>query len=171
MLLSSEKVQLRPISESDTANIVKWRNSDSVLSWFFIRELLTEESHTKWLQNFVQTGKVAQFIIVDKQSGLDIGSTFLKDIDTVNLKAEFGIFIGEPSALGKGFGTEATSLIINYGFEHLKLHRITLRVFSDNQRAISAYKKAGFVTEGVLKEDIHVGDEFKDITIMASIKN
>ena len=92
------------------------------------------------------------------------------DIDTNNKKAEFGIFIGEDLARGKGIGTESTILTIKYGFEELKLHKIFLRVFANNYSAIKAYEKAGFIYEGTAKDDIMLPNgEFQDIVFMSII--
>ena len=52
-------------------------------------------------------------IIIDRTTNLPVGSTYLRDIDKKNNKAEFGIFIGEKEYWGKGFGNEATKLILN----------------------------------------------------------
>ncbi len=57
-----------------------------------------------------------------------------------------------PGTFGRGFGTEATRLILGHGFETLGLHRISLEVYAFNPRARRAYEKAGFVAEGVLRD-------------------
>lgn len=166
-----EKVILRKITLEDTPNIIKWRNNPSVQKNFCIQEPLTEEMHYNWFHNKIETGEVAQFIIVDAETNLPVGSTYLRDIDFKNRKAEFGIFIGEDSARGKGLGAESTKLMIEYGFHTLQLHRIFLRVFSNNLGAIKAYEKAGFIYEGTAKQDIILQDgTYQDIVFMAILK-
>ena len=93
----------------------------------------------------IDTGRAVQFIIRLKAEQRDVGSVYLRDIDKKTGTAEFGIFIGEEECLGKGIGQEAAGLILAYGFNKLKLRRIFLRVFADNQRAIASYRKAGFI--------------------------
>lgn len=167
-MLEGSKVILRPIEESDTDNILKWRNSLGVKKYFCIQEDLTREDHLNWYNTKIKTGKVAQFIIIDKESNQEIGSTYLRDIDYKNKKAEFGIFIGEELARGKGCGLEATILTSNYGFNDLNLNKISLRVFEDNIKAINVYKRAGFEVEGTFKNDIIVnGGEYKNLVFMA----
>ena len=70
----NKNVKIRPMTEADTANIVRWRNTPSVYEHFIYRTPLTEEAHLNWLHNRVETGDVAQFIIVDTESGQDVGS-------------------------------------------------------------------------------------------------
>ena len=138
----TNEVTIRPITYDDTENIVKWRNSEYVNSRFIDRRLFTKESHEAWLKNYVETGKVAQFIIL--LDGEAVGSVYLRDIDPDKKEAEYGIFIGEESARGKGVGTKSAKLILKYAFEELNLEKIFLRVFEDNPGAVRSYEKAGF---------------------------
>ena len=66
-MLEGSKVCLRPIDWSDTDNIVKWRNSEWVQPYFIDHTPLTREIHENWLRTRVFTGRVAQFIIVEKE--------------------------------------------------------------------------------------------------------
>lgn len=59
-------------------------------------------------------------------------------------QAELGLFIGDPLDWGKGYGTEATRLLVGYGFRVLGLERIRLEVYEDHAAAIRAYERAGF---------------------------
>ena len=168
MILKGEKVSLRPITDGDTDNIVRWRNSPSVRNNFIYRELFTAEGHRRWLTDVIGTGKAVQFIITANSTGEDVGSVYLRDIDPVNEKAEFGIFIGEDSARGKGYGTEATRLICGYGFSELGLHKIILRVFDYNKGAIASYKKAGFTEEAFFRDDVKINGRYESMIFMAA---
>ncbi len=168
-MLENEYIILRPIQHEDTPNILKWRNTEEVRKRFIWQEELTEKSHTKWLVEQVGTGKVSQFIIVDKIYQEAIGTVYLRDISMQHSKAEFGIFIGESQFLGKGYGYQATSLILSYGFKTLKLNKIFLRVLGNNLSAIHAYEKAGFVEEGVFKQDVRINDHYEDVIFMGML--
>ena len=63
------------------------------------------------------------------------------------------------------WGTEATRLIVGYGFEKLGLHRISLEVYAFNPRARRAYEKVGFVAEGVLRDALLWEGERVDATV------
>ncbi len=83
-----------------------------------------------------------------------IGTCAFSQLDGDNGSALFHITIGERDAWGKGYGTEATALMVNHAFERLALHRIGLSVFEFNLRAIRAYEKVGFAIEGRAREAI-----------------
>lgn len=144
MEMYTDRLYLRPITINDTEMILNWRNSDAVKQFFIRQEDITVEEHLYWLEELVSSGKVCQFIICVKNEDKPIGSVYLQKIDTVNGDAEYGIFIGETSALGKGYGTEAGRLMLKYGFEKLNLKTIYLRVYADNIRAIRSYLRIGF---------------------------
>lgn len=165
MRIEGEKVYLLPITKKDTANVVKWRNR--VREHFIYQELFTAESHNEWLEKMVFTGKVKQFVIYGKEDSMPVGSIFLRDIDTAHGKAEYGLFIGEDVARGKGYGTDAARLICEYGFKELHLHKIFMRVFADNEASIRSNEKAGFVREGYLKEDVKINWQYRDVILMA----
>lgn len=163
-----QSIQIRPITESDTQLIIKWRNDPQIVRNLYTQDMLTQEQHLRWLHNYVNTGKCSQFIIeecmdVEKRA---IGTVFIKNIDTKNSKGEFGIFIGEKFARGLGYGTAATKEILYHTFEVLGLNRVYLTVFHDNIYAIKAYKQAGFEQEGILKQDFLRYDGYCDVLCM-----
>ena len=121
-VLEGAAVRLRPIADADTDLIVKWRNTPSVVQNFIFRQTFTPEMHRSWLATKVATGQVVQYIIIDKADDKPVGSVYYRDIDNHNRSAEYGIFIGEESARGKGLGTETARLFTDFGFAGLHLH-------------------------------------------------
>ncbi len=168
--MNTNGVSIRKITEEDTDNILKWRNSPDVNINFIYRRPLTREDHLNWLHKKVETGEVAQFIIHSDVLDRDVGSVYLRDIDNNYRKAEYGIFIGEECARGHGIGTKAAKLILEYGFNELELNRIFLRVFARNERAVASYKKAGFVYEGLFRQDVIVDGVKEDVVFMSILK-
>lgn len=164
----SAGIYLRLMNHEDTDRIINWRNQDSVRKNFIYQTLFTKESHENWIRTMIHTGKVVQMIICLKESDQPVGSVYLRDIDPHHKKAEYGIFIGEESARGKGVGTAAAKLMLEYGFEELGLHKIFLRVYAENLQAIRSYEKAGFVREAYLKEDVCIDGDFRDMVLMAA---
>lgn len=162
-------IYLRLMTYEDTDNIVAWRNSDAVRRNFIYQELFTRESHENWIHTMVETGKVVQTIICELSTNQPLGSVYIRDIDRHHNKAEYGIFIGEPQARGRGIGTAAAKLMLRYCFEEEKLHRIFLRAFATNQQAIRSYEKAGFVREALLRDDVCIDGKYCDIVLMGAL--
>lgn len=180
--MSAEKVFLRPITASDTDKIVNWRNRDFVRRNFIYQKLFTREGHETWLKEQVEPGHVAQFIIcIDggtanlqkdavceegNGSRTEIGSVYLRDIDREKGEAEYGVFIGERDALGRGYGTQAAMRMLDYGFEELGLKKIFLRLLEDNPRALKSYEKAGFQLVGDRRETVSLEQGDRDVIFM-----
>ena len=83
-----------------------------------------------------------------------IGTCAFSQLDGDNGSALYHITIGEKDTWGRGYGTEATQLMLRHAFERLSLHRVALSVFEFNQRAIRSYRRCGFQVEGRAREAI-----------------
>ncbi len=164
-------IKIRKIKESDTANILKWRNADHVMSVFIDRRPLTEEVHRNWLKNYVDTGKVAQYIAYDADNDKDIGSVYLRDIDPVNKKAEFGIFIGEKEYIGHGNGSSAARQLIAIGFRELGLNKIYARILEYNKASYGMFMKLGFTQDARLREDVILDGKAVDVYMVSVLKD
>lgn len=174
-IILGDKVKIRPITMEDTELIVKWRNKESVRKHFIFRDDFTNEMHKNWMETKVETGEVIQFIIEvlddSDDNSVPIGSVYFRDVDMKNRSAEFGIFIGEDCTRGKGLGTEATRLFVEYGFQILGLHRIVLRVLKENERALKSYLNVGFEVEGCAREMVYLDEKYQDVIFMSKLVN
>lgn len=162
-------IYLRLMTPEDTDLIVAWRNSDAVRKNFIYQELFTREGHENWIRTQVETGRVVQTMICDLNGDRPLGSVYIRDIDRQHRKAEYGIFIGEADARGRGVGTAAARLMLQYCFEEEKLHRVYLRALAGNGQAIRSYEKAGFEREGYLRQDVCIDGEYLDVVWMAAL--
>ena len=173
MILYSQGLTLRPIDEGDTKNVVEWRNR--VKRFLFSQDDVTEEMHLNWLNNYVKKGKCHQFIIeIDEncEKKKSIGSIFIKNIHEDLSEGEYGIFIGEEVARGKGYGRIASELILDYAFNELNLSSVVLYVFSFNESAIHLYENLGFVIQkGYEETKERDGQELQVIKMVLTKKN
>lgn len=110
------------------------------------------------------------FAITRKGSPEYIGEAVLNQIDWQNRSANYRVALAGEKFFGKGCGTEATRLVIEFGFQALKLHRIELEVYDFNPRARHVYEKVGFAVEGV-KRDALLWDGVYHNAIVMSILN
>lgn len=138
-----QEIRLRPMGTEDTEQIIRWRNQEWVCRNFIYQKPFTKEGHLEWIRTQVTPGYAVQFII-SLPDGRDIGTVYLRDIDREQAIAEYGIFIGEKDALGRGYGTAAAGAALAYAFGRLSLDRVFLRVLADNIGARRSYEKAGF---------------------------
>lgn len=106
--------------------------------------------------------------VVDKVGGQCVGEVVLNNWDEANRSCGFRTLLG-PGGRDRGLGTEATRMLVGYGFEQLGLHRISLQVYAFNPRARRVYDNVGFVAEGVLRDALRWGEEWIDATMMSML--
>lgn len=144
-LMTGDKVSLRLMEEADFPLVVEWRNKERIQKNFIYREKFTLQGQRTWQETMIDTGKVVQLMICEKEKELrPVGCVYFRDIDRNEKSAEYGIFIGEDDAMGKGYGDETADLAVKYAKDALGLKRLILRVFSFNTPAIKSYEHAGF---------------------------
>ena len=153
--LSGPRLFLSPMNPEDAELYVKWLNDPAVAVGFgmysWMVSLPRERKHTE-----AQPDDDHEFSIVLRKDASEderlIGYICLMDIDSVDRKAKLSILIGEEADRGKGYGTEAMRLILDYSFNTLHLHNIHLYLNGDNERALACYKKVGFKEFGRRRE-------------------
>lgn len=160
-MLTSKRIHLRPVTADDTPQMVTWRNLPQILEAVFSPGPISPEEHQIWFASLLKNPARLEFIIALNDSGCAIGRIGLDHIDHLNQKAEYSISIGEVSEWGKGYGREATDLILAFGFNELNLHKIYLRVLARNQQAIKMYQSAGFSVEGTLVDEVFKNGVFQ----------
>ena len=158
-----EKIYLRGIEKSDIGgNWFNWFN-DSDVTKYGSRgwKPVYVEDHEKFYREMSESEHNVTFAIVKKENNEYIGNVSLQKIDWINQVCEFGIVIGEKKGWGKGYGTEATRLVLKHGFDKLNLRKIYLNVILENIAAVKTYEKIGFTIEGkFIKEVIRDGRAF-----------
>ena len=110
--------------------------------------------------------KMIELAITDKNNGEFLGFVHLEDIKRPHSRAEFGISIHNPDNLSKGYGTDATRVMLWVGFNILGLNSIYLDTMEDNERAIRTYEKVGFQRVGILRETEFIDGAFKGLLVM-----
>lgn len=110
------------------------------------------------------------YLIYDRATDTPIGGISLRDIDLTMGAAELGISIGRKDYWGKGFGTEAITLLMDYSFTVLGLHNIMLTTAAYNERAIRSYLKVGFREFGRRRESRRIGDRRYDTVYMELLR-
>ena len=137
-------VYIRPLRESDASTSWRWRNDREV--WTYTRShpdrYITEEIEIEWIRRALNDRTSRRFAICIIGTDEYIGNVQLTDIE--NDSAQFHIFIGNKFYWGKGGSTLATSLLLAFARQNLKLKNIYLYVDKENLAAIESYKKNGF---------------------------
>jgi RimJ/RimL family protein N-acetyltransferase len=171
-ILYGERIRLRAVERDDIRTFHEYVNDPEVtrgLSMYLPMSLADEE---KWFGSMRDPNEKPLAIEIRKgKTWKLIGNCGVFGIETANRSAELGIMIGEKKEWDKGYGAEAMTLLLRHGFWTLNLHRLFLRVYADNVRAVRSYEKAGFVLEGRLREAVYKFGRYDDVLIMSVLRS
>ena len=172
-IIRGERVFLRASERSDLPTFVRWFNDADVLRHLAMRAPMSHAAEEQWFDRMLAAQGTTRhhFVICLLDDGRPIGAIGLEEVDLANGTAEFGIAIGEPSEWGKGYGTDATRAICDFGFGELRLERIGLMVYADNERGRRTYEKAGFTHEATLRRAHFARGEHHDVHVMSLLRD
>lgn len=161
-----EKVAFGPLRKDLLPLYQRWINDFDSLRKLGDYTPKTMENETKWYEEWSTSEKIISFTIYALPETVPIGTTSLMDINYRNRTAEYGIFIGQSTYHGKGYGTETTRLMLDYAFSSANLHNLMLTVFEFNAAGIRAYEKAGFKEYGRRRQSYFANGRYWDIICM-----
>jgi diamine N-acetyltransferase len=162
------KVALGPRRRDLVPLYFKWKNDFEVMRGYGsrFRNQTWESVEAGYEKSSKGGADFVDFTVYELPTMRAIGNTALEDIDHFDRTGKFVLYIGEKDCWGKGYGTETTTLMLDYGFTALGLHNIMLTVFSFNERAVRAYTRAGFRVMGRRRESHRLGGEAYDVIYM-----
>ena len=169
-MIFGDRIHLRAAEREDLPQFVLWLNDPQVragLDMFLPFSLAEEE---RWYERMLETPAAEHVLVIeakDRAVWRSIGTCGFHSIDWRSRSAEAGIAIGDNTSWDRGYGTDVMRLLLQHGFDTLNLNRVHLRVFSNNDRAIRCYEKAGFVHEGRLRQARYQNGEYFDVSMMS----
>ncbi len=165
--LIGKKCYLSPISEDDAKNWACWLNDMEVA--LPLGDEAFQVLGKQKLGDMVKTsqsGMETVFTIVDTKTDKAIGRVMLFGIHDIYESCKLGLVIGEKEYWSMGYGVEAIKLVLDYAFNLLNLHHVSLSLFEYNQRAYHCYKKVGFKEVGRRREAKPLGNKKYDVILM-----
>ncbi|MBU2439364.1 GNAT family N-acetyltransferase [bacterium] len=110
-------------------------------------------------------------VIVIKENDRLIGEAGLLRMFHAWRTTDISIIIGEKDAWGKGYGTEAILLLIDYAFRRLNFHRVAIGVVGFNEKAIRFWEKVGFKKEGIQRDGYSYNHKYYDFVMMSILED
>lgn len=166
-MVLGELVKLRALEPSEAEALWRWNHDPEVMRWMHdgyaqsvaqVRKSMEERPRNTY-------GDVLYGIEVLSDARL-IGLVRLRDTEPELGIAELDIYLGEKDCWGRGYATDAMRAICRYGFQDMRLHKITLTVATENSAAHHVYQKVGFVVEGRLRQVLRRDGAWHDMFTM-----
>ncbi len=167
IFIRGERIDLVCLTKDDAPLVHRWHNDMDVLYNWGSQPFPTDlKSIEEGIESQHKQKNSLMLGIQLKPGGELIGVGGLSHIEWPWRRAELTLCIGEAEHQGKGYGREATTMILDHAFTKLNLHSVMLRVISYNQRAIKCYEACGFRHAGKRREARIDGDRFYDVLSM-----
>ena len=153
--LTGNTCYLRALEPEDLEFIFRLENNEEIwevsntqtpYSRFLLRQYLENARQD------IYEAKQLRLAVCEKESHIAIGLIDLFDFDPANQRAGVGIIVQDRENRGKGIGTEALGLLINYAFQKLQVHQLYANIDMDNTASISLFTNFGFEKTGVKKD-------------------
>lgn len=165
MILENTTIKLRALEPEDLSFLYELENDTSI--WHISNTLVP---YSKWvLKNYLENAhldiyeaKQLRLVITNASTGAVIGLIDLFDFDPLNSRVGLGIVINKAEDKGKGYGSSALQLVINYVFNYLSIHQIYVNVGVSNEASINLFSKFGFALIGIKKQWNKVGNSYVD---------
>jgi N-acetyltransferase len=170
-ILENDRVILRPLEFSDEAelNVVA---ADKDLWVYGLTDLSQAGELNKYIRKAIQARNemtCAVWTIVDKRTNTVAGCTRLAEISWKDERGQIGWTWIAKEFQGSGLNKAMKFLILQYGFEQLKLNRIELKADERNTRSREAIKGIGAKEEGILRQHMKIHNGYLRNTVFYSI--
>ncbi len=170
--IEGNRIYLREVRLSDANdNYYRWMNDPEIIRYL---ESRFYPKSVEMLQSYVRREEECRssvfMTIIEKNSDEHIGNIKIHGIDHVHRHAEVSLIIGEKGYWGRGYGSEAIKLVVDFAFNTLNLNRLFAGIYASNVGSIKAFKKAHFFEEGVRKEHRFYNGHYVDEVALAIIR-
>lgn len=170
-MLKNMQVYLRALELEDYQTSIAWRQDQEI--WDMVvgrRYFVSSQFEKQWVQQAGELPTDLKLAICEARTDDYIGNIYLSNIDFFNRTAHSGKLIGNKKYWGRGFGTQATLLILYHAFYDLGLERVESRVLLSNKASIRVLEKCGYKTEGILRKAVFKQGQSQDLALLSVIR-
>jgi len=157
-------VELVRVSLADKASLREWRNEPNVSKWMYTNHEIGEVEHSAWFDAMLaDESKVYWKIVAD---GVAVGAIFLTGVSSQGSSCEWGMYLADVNARGKGVAQAACALSFRYAFNELAVDVVKCEAVAQNENAIGLYESVGFVRTGLQNDAVKRGNEMLSVVTL-----
>jgi RimJ/RimL family protein N-acetyltransferase len=170
-MIEGKLVRLRALEPTDVERAYQWINDREVTQFLMARYPFSLVDEQNFLADASKNNSFTDMrVAIETKEGVHIGICGLHRARPEDRNAELGIMIGDRSYQSSGYGTDTMLTLLRFAFEQMNLHKVALGVFEFNSRAMTVYRKCGFVEEGRFREDYYQDGRYWDVIRMSVLR-
>lgn len=163
-MLKGDRLILREVAKKDLRTYLRyWSDEDLCKFDGGLKEIPTINDLYTYFDAIFRSKK--KYLSIDNEKGVIVGYVTYISMEEDDKKYIIGITI-DKKFWGRGYGTEAMMVVMEYLFNELDAESISLEVLLENERAGKCYRNCGFIAEKVKDEKIMIDGKYKDILVM-----
>ncbi|RJQ13771.1 N-acetyltransferase [Candidatus Parcubacteria bacterium] len=171
VFLKGKKVILRPLSKADIPTLLRWINDPEVNQYVATYWPVMEQREEKWLESLAKEDNDSHVVFgIETHEGVFIGTMGFNFIQWKDRVAVTGALIGEKEYWGKGYGTDAKMILLEYAFNTLNMHKVCSAAIAFNERSIRYSLRCGYKIEGRLRKHHFRKGRYFDQVMLAIFK-
>jgi len=170
-ILKGKLITLRPITKADAPDMFAALSDKESMRLTGTQSSYKLEQVEAFCERIANADDRVDYAITLKDNPRYIGEVVLNNFDVDNRSASFRIALSNQKNFGKGYGSEATKLMLKHAFETLNLHRVELEVYDFNPRAKHVYEKQGFTQEGIKRDVLLWDGKYQNAIVMSILED
>lgn len=170
--LEGKNIYFKPLSTKDAEAIHSYASDKDVKRFIGWRLMKTLEETTEFVETMIKREEASTHLYASvalKSNDEVIGTVMLFDFDKEANQAEVG-YVFHKNHWGKGYGAESLSLVTDFAFESLKLHKVHACVTDANIGSARILEKNGYELEGRLRDHFYIEDKYYDSLLFGKIQ-
>lgn len=160
--LTDDRIRLRAPALEDLATFTRWFADPEVTRYLLRRYPPSPAQELGWFEGMATSEKDLVWAVAIEAGELPVGVIGLHRIDWQHRHAWIEIVLGDRSAWGKGYATEAMRLVTDHAFQELGLEKVLASVYRGNERSIRMAETLGYRQCGLLRRNAFFAGEWHD---------
>ena len=172
--LVGETIYLRPLESDDGPRAARWLRDAEVDGRFATGLPIGEEASRRLVEALARDERQVGIAVARRADDALIGAVRLYKLNSQRRCGGYRLALAPASEMGRGAADtvtrQATRLVLAYAFEVLNLNRVFAHAFASDRAGRSRYEKAGFIEEGVLRQEAFRNGSYEDVVVMAILR-
>lgn len=169
--MKKQMIYLRILEETDIPTTTKWMNNPEISDIMGLIPAFSLHNQLEWFKKNDSDKTRYVFAICNNSDNQHIGNVGLSSIDYINRNCMFSIIIFDTRNRGKGAGSDATKLALDFAFNRLNMNKVYLKTSEKFIEALKMYQKLGFVKEGVMRQHRYTNGKYENKIMLSILKS